>query len=279
MKKLVFVFFIGILIFSFINGIAAREQPCYLNVSLINQDPYPAVPGDYVKLVFQVSGIEDPKCELLYFELLQEYPIKFDPGTKTKYEIKGGTFVNWYEGYAQFPFKVKVDKDALDGENPIKVKYTFDKNFYFTKEFNLTVENPKTDFELFVKNYDFETKEMSIEILNIGENDVEAVTIEIPRQEGMEIKGANRYILGDLDSNEYSTADFKIIPQTDNFKINIFYTDSIGKRRNLTKTISFIKEAFEKEKKSSYWQYVVLGFIILIGGYVVYKKRKGKKKI
>ena len=30
---------------------------CDLKVSMINQDPYPAIPGEYVKIVFQVEGV------------------------------------------------------------------------------------------------------------------------------------------------------------------------------------------------------------------------------
>ena len=31
---------------------------CVLDTTLLNQDPYPAVPGDYVNLVFQVTGLQ-----------------------------------------------------------------------------------------------------------------------------------------------------------------------------------------------------------------------------
>src|SRR3989338_9175616 len=76
---------------------------CFLNVSLINQDPYPAVPGDYVKIVFQITGTENPECESVFFELLSEYPISFDPNTTSKIQIKGGTFTKDYSPYFMVP--------------------------------------------------------------------------------------------------------------------------------------------------------------------------------
>ena len=52
-KSLMFGFAFAFILFS-ISGVFAGV--CDLDVSLINQDPYPAIQGDYVKLVFQVDG-------------------------------------------------------------------------------------------------------------------------------------------------------------------------------------------------------------------------------
>ncbi len=275
MKKVV----IFLIVFCLISSLVEAEE-CDLDVFLINQDPYPAIPGEYVKIVFQVTGIENPKCENLYFELLPDYPLKFDPDSQTKYEIKGGTYVNRFLSYAQFPFKVRVDEDALDGENPIRVKFSPKKKFYFIKEFNLTVEEVKADFEMFVKNYNKETKEMTIEVLNIGKNDVEAVALDIPSQENITIKGARRYIVGDLDSNEYSSAEFKAIPKDGTFQVKIFYTDSIGKRRILTKVLEFSSESFEEkeETKKIPWQVYFIVGIVIVGVYWIYRRKKRKKE-
>jgi hypothetical protein len=38
---------------------------CTLNVSMINQDPYPATPGEPVKVVFQINGVSSPDCKQL----------------------------------------------------------------------------------------------------------------------------------------------------------------------------------------------------------------------
>ena len=59
---------------------SATEVLCDLDVTLLNQDPYPAVPGDYVKLVFQLEGIDDTDCNDITFNLLADYPIEFNPG-------------------------------------------------------------------------------------------------------------------------------------------------------------------------------------------------------
>ena len=42
---------------------------CTLEVSLVNQDPYPAVQGDTVRILFQVSGVQDSSCNGASFQL------------------------------------------------------------------------------------------------------------------------------------------------------------------------------------------------------------------
>ena len=51
---------------------------CNPAVSLINQDPYPAVPGEYVKLLFQISGVSNPECASTSVELKPSYPFSLD---------------------------------------------------------------------------------------------------------------------------------------------------------------------------------------------------------
>jgi len=76
MKKGVLTIFICLaILFSFSSLTFVSAEGCNLDVSLINQDPYPATPGDYVKLVFQVNGVSNPQCGTVEFELLEQYPL------------------------------------------------------------------------------------------------------------------------------------------------------------------------------------------------------------
>ena len=256
---------------------------CSLNASMINQDPYPAVPGDYVKVVFQVEGVENPDCGDIFFELIQDYPISLDPATASKISISGGTFTNDYNSFLMVPYKVRIDGDALDGPNPIKVKFsTVGKDsISLIKQFNIEVKQVKTSFEVHVKSYDPTTNSFTLEVLNIGKNDVEAVTLEIPPQKEISLKGSRTNIIGNLDSNEYTTADFEAVPDNGNFKVNIKYTDSTGTRRETSNVAEFEQGLFEKRngdsKGPSIWIYVIITAVLAYLGYKIYKKRKHKK--
>lgn len=276
MKKSVFIFLFTILIISSVSA------SCNLEVTLLNQDPYPAVPGDYVKLVFQVDGLENPDCKQVYVELVEDYPIIFDPNSSNSIQISGGTFVKDYNSHLMAPFKVRVDSEALNGDSPINIKYTANnQGGYLLKEFNLNIEDVRTDFELFVSDYDYSTNEITLEILNIGKSDVEALTLEIPNQEQIEVKGAFRKVIGDLDSNEFTSTDFEAIPKNGEFLVNIFYTDSINTRRSLQKQIEFDSAYFTNRASDSSGfstsTYILLALIIILIIWHIYKRRKKKK--
>jgi hypothetical protein len=272
-----------VLLALFLVSFASAE--CPLTVSMVNQDPYPAVPGDYVKLVFQVDGIENQECDEVSLELVEKYPIIFDPSEKRIYEIQAGAYIKDYNTFLSAPYKVRIDENALEGENLIEVKYRANyrgkpNTSFQSKQFNLEVQDVKADFEITIKNYEVATGTLTLEILNIGESDIEALTIEIPDQENIILKGSNRNIVGDLDSNDYTTADFEAMPQNGEIMISIKYTDSINVRRNLQKTVAFDSKYFQDragtDEGTSMWTYLLI--IVVIGGIIWWWRRRGKKK-
>jgi len=280
MKKIV-ILFLSIFL---LNLVSATQ--CQLSLSMINQDPYPAVQGDYVKLVFQLEGIENPQCGTIIVELLEKYPISFDPEESPRVIVQSGTFTKDYSSYLTVPYKVRVDNDALDGDNPLEVSYSYDEgagsSSTQTKQFNLNIKDVRADFEIHVKNYNLATNTIEFEILNIGENDIEALTVEIPEQENVDIRGSNKNIVGDLDSNDYTTADFEAVAQDGEITLNLFYTDLIGVRRQTQETVSFTKSPFEKQASnqsgSSAGTYIFILIIVGAIAYYIYRRIKKKKQ-
>lgn len=257
---------------------------CNLQVSLLNQDPYPAVPGDYVKLVFQVQGTENPDCGNFVFQLVPQYPLSFDPGASSIVALQGGNFVNNYQSSILIPYKVRVDENAVDGDNPVSINYynaDNPSNSSTINQFNLNVKDVRTTFEAYVNNFDSTTNTMTVQILNSGKSNIDALTVEIPSQNNVTVKGSNKNILGSLDANEYTTTDFEVSPAKENINLNIYYTDKIGVRRQTNTTVSFDPASFEGRKTSSSgsstWIYIVI-IIVLIIIYFVYRRYKKNKK-
>ena len=56
------------------------------------------------------------------------------------------------------PYKVRVADDALDGDTFIKIKYSEKGRAKIIKEFNIYIKNVKADFEVFLKDYNSQTK-------------------------------------------------------------------------------------------------------------------------
>jgi len=262
----------------------ASAQTCNLDVSLINQDPYPAVPGDYVKLVFQLDGLQNVHCGQVNLKLTESYPLVFDPETNPIVTATAGTFSRTYSSSLLAPYRVRIDENALNGENPIEVEFSYqgvEGRATKTKQFNLQVEDVKADFEITIKNYDSVSNTLTLEILNIGESDIEALTLEIPDQENITVKGSFRNIVGDLDSNDYTTADFEVIPLDGEIRIDILYTDSINERRTIEKTVLFDSKYFKGrnngEGGTSIWFYIIVVLVIAGIIYWIFRRRRRKK--
>lgn len=280
MKKVILVL---LLVFS-LTLVFAAETVCDLSVSMVNQDPYPAVPGEYVKLVFQVDGLADPDCGQVEFELLENYPLVFDPNLSTRVVLTSGTFAKDFSSSLVVPYKVRIDQDALDGENPIEVALSHggNSNVFLTKKFNLSVEDTRVDFEVYVKNFDASTNMITFEVLNIGKSDVQAVTLEIADENTIASKGAKTRIVGDLDSNEYTTADFEVMPVESDILLNVHYTDETGTRRSVQEKVSFNPDNFadrkSDQKKSSKTPIILVIVVAIVAVYFWRRHNKKNKK-
>jgi hypothetical protein len=257
---------------------------CSLNVSMINQDPYPAIPGESVKVVFQINGVSNPLCGNVEFEVKENFPFTIDPESTNPLVISSGTYTKKYSSFYLAPYKIRIDEDAMKGDTPIEVLYSSSTSTAKkVSEFNIYIEDTKADFEVYVKDYNANTRALTLEILNIEDVDVEALTIEIPKQENIEVKGANRVVVGNLDSNEYTTADFEAIMKNGEIELTIYYTDSVNVRRQLNKTITFDSSYFtdlaRDQSSQPIWLYIIILAAVGWFAWRKYKKHKLKKKM
>ena len=147
---------------------------------------------------------------------------------------------------------------------------------------HIEVEDVRADFEVNVKNYNYLTHELVLEILNIAKSDVEALSLEIPKQDNIEVKGSNKVIVGDVDSNEYTTADFEATPSDGEIKLLLTYSDTINTRRTAEETITFDSTYFTNriadQKTTGTGTYIFWGAVILVIGWWAVKKFTKKKK-
>jgi len=237
---------------SLAGGSNIQYEHCVLNVNLIEQDPYPAVPGEYVKLVFQVSGVDNSNCNGTKFGLIPEYPFSLD-NNETMRSLASYAYLPNQNVVWTIPYKVRVDKDAVNGDNEIKVRYnegnSADWNAYITETFNISVEDSRTSFDAVVQ--EISGSDISIAIANIGKYTANSMVVRIPEQENFGVSGTNGQMVGNLASGDYTIVSFTLtskstlIPNTQrtpgaaasktnntDLKVQVDYTDGIGERRN-----------------------------------------------
>jgi hypothetical protein len=92
----------------------------------VNQNPDPADPGSYVELRFKIENIGAGYAKDVVFELIPEYPFSLDFSVPAIRRI-GDMYMNQVgeDAYILY-YKVRVDKNAVDGNNPIKLRYSSD---------------------------------------------------------------------------------------------------------------------------------------------------------
>jgi len=266
----------------FIGSVSAA---CDLDAQFVSQDPYPATPGSYVDAVFQITGLGKGCTEGASVDLILEYPFSLDESS-TK-SIASNAYIgkdslsNWNVLY-----KIRVDDRALEDEYVFELRYKEGSSVtweqYEYKKFNITLEKAKTNFELHIQDYKILDKKISFQILNTGNKDIEAVTIEVPKQEHITIKGSNRNIIGSLDANEYASADFEAIPTEGNITLNVYYTDSVDERRMVQKTIyydpSYFIDSTENIQPKNNTKYFIIAVVIILVGLFFLRRHKKKKQ-
>jgi len=263
--------------------ISASSQ-CKLETSLISQDPYPVTPGENVKLVFQVTGVDNKECGEIRFRVVEDFPFTVDPSLSPTKSMQAGIFTRDYPKFWTVPYTLRVNKDAKEGENELSIVLSKSGDVDgLIRKFNINVKNVQTEFEVFVRDYNQIDKILTLEIINVGKNDVESLVIEIPNQENLNVRGSNKQTIGILDSNEDTTTRFRISDVKEGeIELIIRYNDLINERRDVSKSLYFNPDLFKTDEvndKLGISTYIIVLIIIALIIYWRYKKQQRRKNL
>ena len=289
-NKTGFFLILGIAFLFLMSLSLAQEKYAYIDSTILNQDPYPAEPNAYVEILFKFENNGGLSIRDFMTEIIPIYPFSLDPSSNGVVKI-GNIEGLQRDGDAIFViYKVRIDKDAIDGNNKLKIRYTYNTDYkwdnYWEKEFNINIESPRTDFDVAIQDFSPTTKSLSLAISNIGKYDANSVTVRIPDQTAYTFLGTDKSIIGNIEKNDYTIATFKIDPKEDGpLIINIAYTDSLGIRREIENTIIFTSSTYAPKTNgtkepgiSKSLIYIIIGVIGLIIIFVFLRILKKKRK-
>lgn len=284
------------------------QDYCTLDASIVSQDPSPAVPGEYVDVVFQLTGVNNPECNGAQFELIQKYPFSLDDNDSIRI-LGANIYAPNNKEVWTIPYKIRVDKDAINGENELDVRYVGNNNnnwaAYSTKTFNITIEDSRTNFDAVVQ--ETSGSQVSIAIANTGKYTANSMIVRIPDQTNFRVSGTNGQMVGNLESGDYTIVGFTIMPNMQRnqgatnmsanqniLKVQIDYTDGIGERRTSILEIPLAKSSLStnstaslpsgfgarRQKSSifSQWYFWVIIIALLLLGFGFYNKYKTRIK-
>ena len=105
-----------------------------IEVTLINQEPDPAEPGNYVDVRFKLDNNGSEEARNVEVEILHQYPFSLDPGREAL--RSAGTLQSRQRGDVGVivKYRLRVDKNAVEGENEIRIKYRIDKGVWVEPE-------------------------------------------------------------------------------------------------------------------------------------------------
>lgn len=309
MNKSNFVFFVGIFLFLIMSGVISAEEVNYsysysydgIQVTILKYEPYPANPGEYVDVWIEANLGSSVKYAK--FELLEDFPFSLDDGDDP---IR--IFDN-YQGDVLMHYKVRVDEDAVEGDNTLSLKITSGKYSETSSVFDMDVyvADAQTDFDLVLQ--DSSDSEISLAIANVGKNTANSMIVRIPDQESYSATGTSGQMVGNLDSGDYTIVSFDISENRNSdgvLEVQIDYTDSIGERRSVTKEINvgtgsmvasngtmtdenfsgnfpagmegMMMGGFNQQKKSKWPYFVAVGVVLFVAVFFMYYKNPRKFK-
>jgi len=223
-----------------------------IDLTVDNYYPVPVEAGDYVNVWLKVSNKGSSDAEDTSLRIKQDYPFSLDPGEDGEIVIKKieqGSFTLQ-------KIKIRVDAGAKEGDNKITFQYKDCKNCEWKeKGIYIIVVESQTTFDVVLQELNAEG--VFIAVANIGKNPANAVTVSIPEQENFKTELVSASIIGNLESGDYTLVGFKIIPKSeqsqkdlsgkektnaessrDELLVQVHYTDPLGIRRKILKTIT-----------------------------------------
>ena len=226
-----------------------------MRVHFINQMPDPAEPGKYVDVRFKFDNNGSKTAEEVETEILPEYPFSLDPGTSAVKSI--GSINSGQKGDKGIivKYRLRVDKDALEGESEIKLRYRVKGEGWITMpEFRVNIQpydailllnNVVTNPEIIIPG---EKATVEITFSNIAEILLKKVRVKI-KLGGVPlapIGSTNEKVIDGIGKNENAKVMFDLIGEPDGesgiYKVPVEYSyyDNLGNSYNRNSTIGII---------------------------------------
>lgn len=268
------VFFISVVSAQTINTTTYSNSSTSSGITItqLRYTPYPANPGEYIDVWVQAQFYGTNYPSNATFVLEPKFPFSLDP-TESAVQSFGSVGAN----VVVLHYKVKIDSNAVPGENELDLAYSPDgiNNIMFYKPLYIDVENAQTNFEVVVQGSS--SSGVSLGIANIGENTANSLIAKIPSQPNYKIAGVtNAQILGNLNSGDYTLTTFdvsQVNSRNSTLEVELDYTDAIGVRRNVIEDVNL--NPGSDSGNSSYYAATGIASGNLTGGYGRFNSSSG----
>ncbi len=224
-------------------------------VTLISQQPDPAEPGKYVDARFKLDNNGSGEAKDVEAEILLEYPFSLEPGIDATKSI--GTLQSMQRGDvgAIAKYRLRVDENAVEGENEIKIRYRINKEAWIKPEpFKIRIQTHDAILSVDDVSVDKDTLEagssslVKIKVSNKADSilrDVKA-RLELGGLPFATLGSTNEKSIYKIDAKGNYEFDFKVLANPEaksgvyQVALKIAYSDDLGKNYVRNGTIGLI---------------------------------------
>lgn len=246
MKKILIGILILIVLSLGVNAQVMTKLSKYadVRVSFVNQEPDPAEPGKYVDVRFKFENNGFDQAKEVVIELLPEYPFSLDPGKSAIKKLGALHARQLGETAVIIKYKLRIDKNVVEGENELKLRYKFDGYGWIEPDnFNINIQTHDAILAVDAVSIDKKTLEpgssgiVKIKLANKADSTLKniKVTLDLGDLPLVPIDSTNEKSIYKIDSRQSYEFEFKVLakPNADSgvYKIplSVSYLDELGK--------------------------------------------------
>lgn len=265
-KKIIFGIFVLSLILGSISvfgaesllatGSSGRTQVYFyvINVTMINHEPDPAEAGRYVTVRFKIENSGAENAQDVVVELLPKYPFSLDPGESAVKYIGSVRSRQLGDTGIITDYRLKVDENALEGDNEIELRYKVKSNAWIKLEpfyidirpHDILLSIASVDAPKMIKPGDM--SKVDINLKNLALSFIKEIKVKL-NLDGIPlatIGSTNRKIIKQIEADSDATVSFDLMAEPDadsklyKVPIEIEFYDRLGTRYDKNETVGLI---------------------------------------
>lgn len=255
--------------------------------------PALTAPGDKTKLRIELKNyatsiLKDIKVSL-NLDKSGDETRPFAPIGSTNEKV-----ISYIEPQTNLPidFELLVDSDAASKayKVPLNIKYSdiLNKNYSKTNLITIIVGDAP-DLGATLERTDVYTSgstgSVVLRLVNKGAPDIKFLNVKVLQNENVKVIGADEVYIGKLDSDDFSTAEFKLFvkgKESVKIPVQVTYKDTNNNNYKSNKEVELrLYNSSEAKnfgiKKDNNFIWVIIAIIVIGVGYYYYRKKKNKK--
>ncbi len=274
--------------------IKVQTSDALLGVDRFFSVPAVTAPGDKAKLSIDLknyasSSLKNIKVSLDLTEA-EEGSMPFAPIGSSNEKV-----FNYLESNSVLPvsFDLLVDSGAVSKAYKITLKFGYsdylNKN-YSKSSFVTLIVGDKPDLGITLERTEVYTPEtpgnVVLRLVNKGNPDIKFLNVKVLQSENVKVIGADESYIGKLDSDDFSTAEFKLFLKGENsirIPVQVSYKDTNNNdyRENREVELKLYSNGEAKAlgvKSGNGYTWIIILLIIIGVGYYYYRKRNKNNK-